>query len=139
MTHISSHHSPKGRYLAYLRVSTLRQGEGVSLLTQRETIAAFAARKHLRVTGWYEEKVTAAKRGRPVFREILKLLRGRKADVDSESDPTVITGSMNWSANGDDTNDENTLIIHDAAVANQFYQEFAARLYMGFGVVDFLK
>ena len=60
-------------------------------------------------------------------------------DVDSESDPTVITGSMNWSANGDDTNDENTLIIHDTDIANQFYQEFAARLYMGFGIVDFLK
>jgi len=60
-------------------------------------------------------------------------------DVDSESDPTVITGSMNWSANGDDTNDENTLIIHDAAIANQFYQEFAARYFMAYGVVDFLK
>ena len=60
-------------------------------------------------------------------------------DVNSESDPMVVTGSMNWSANGDDTNDENTLIIHDAAIANQFYQEFAARLYMALGVVDFLK
>jgi phosphatidylserine/phosphatidylglycerophosphate/cardiolipin synthase-like enzyme len=60
-------------------------------------------------------------------------------DVDSESDPTVITGSMNWSANGDDTNDENTLIIHDADIANQYYQEFAARLYMSFGTVHFLK
>jgi hypothetical protein len=38
----------------------------VSLLTQREAIADFAARKHLLVTGWYEEKVTAAKRGGPV-------------------------------------------------------------------------
>jgi phosphatidylserine/phosphatidylglycerophosphate/cardiolipin synthase-like enzyme len=60
-------------------------------------------------------------------------------DANSVSDPMVITGSMNWSANGDDTNDENTLIIHDAAIANQFYQEFAARYYMAFGVVDFLK
>jgi len=60
-------------------------------------------------------------------------------DVNTESDPMVVTGSMNWSANGDDTNDENTLIIHDAAIANQFYQEFAARLFMAFGVVDFLK
>lgn len=60
-------------------------------------------------------------------------------DVNSASDPFVVTGSMNWSANGDDTNDENTLIIHDAAIANQFYQEFAARYYMAFGVVDFLK
>jgi len=60
-------------------------------------------------------------------------------DVNSASDPMVVTGSMNWSANGDDTNDENTLIIHDAAIANQYYQEFAARYYMAFGVVDFLK
>lgn len=60
-------------------------------------------------------------------------------DVNSASDPMVVTGSMNWSANGDDTNDENTLIIHDAAMANQFYQEFAARYYMAFGIVDFLK
>lgn len=60
-------------------------------------------------------------------------------DHDTASDPFVITGSMNWSANGEDTNDENTLIIHDAAIANQFYQEFAARYYMSYGIVDFLK
>lgn len=61
------------------------------------------------------------------------------ADVNSDSAPFVVTGSMNWSANGEDTNDENTLIIHDAAIANQFYQEFAARYYMSYGTVDFLK
>lgn len=60
-------------------------------------------------------------------------------DEGTNSDPFVVTGSMNWSANGEDTNDENTLIIHDAAVANQFYQEFAARYYMAYGIVDFLK
>jgi phosphatidylserine/phosphatidylglycerophosphate/cardiolipin synthase-like enzyme len=60
-------------------------------------------------------------------------------DHGTTSDPFVITGSMNWSANGEDTNDENTLIIHDAAIANQFYQEFAARYYMAYGIVDFLK
>jgi DNA invertase Pin-like site-specific DNA recombinase len=77
---LQSHHSPKGRYLAYLRVSTLKQGEGVSLLSQRETIVRFAVRKHLRVVGWYEEKETAARRGRPIFREVLQMLRSRKAD-----------------------------------------------------------
>jgi phosphatidylserine/phosphatidylglycerophosphate/cardiolipin synthase-like enzyme len=60
-------------------------------------------------------------------------------DEGTASDPFVVTGSMNWSANGEDTNDENTLIIHDAAIANQFYQEFAARYYMAYGIVDFLK
>jgi site-specific DNA recombinase len=80
MTNTSSHHSSKGWFLAYVRVSTQKQGEGVSLLTQRETIASFAARKCFLVTGWYEEQETAAKRGRPVFTEILTLLRDRKAD-----------------------------------------------------------
>ncbi len=60
-------------------------------------------------------------------------------DVNSASDPLVVTGSINWSTNGDQTNDENMLIIHDAAVANQYYQEFGARYYMAYGVVDFLK
>ena len=70
-----------------------------------------------------------------------KLLHHKYMIVDhgTESDPFVITGSMNWSANGEDTNDENTLIIHDAAIANQFYQEFAARYYIAYGIVDFLK
>jgi phosphatidylserine/phosphatidylglycerophosphate/cardiolipin synthase-like enzyme len=69
-----------------------------------------------------------------------KLLHHKYMIVDegTESDPFVITGSMNWSANGEDTNDENTLIIHDAAIANQFYQEFGARYYMAYGLVDFL-
>lgn len=40
------------------------------------------------------------------------------------SDPLVLTGSHNWSSGANVRNDENTLIIHDAAIANQFYQEF---------------
>ncbi len=43
------------------------------------------------------------------------------------SDPMVVTGSHNWSAGAEDRNDENTLIIHDADVANIFLQEFEAR------------
>jgi phosphatidylserine/phosphatidylglycerophosphate/cardiolipin synthase-like enzyme len=70
-----------------------------------------------------------------------KLLHHKYMIVDhgTASDPFVITGSMNWSANGEDTNDENTLIIHDEDIANQFYQEFAARYYAAYGIVDFLK
>ncbi len=44
-----------------------------------------------------------------------------------DSDPIVVTGSHNWSASAETRNDENTLIIHDAAVANIFLQEFEAR------------
>lgn len=44
------------------------------------------------------------------------------------SDPQVITGSHNWSNTAETTNDENTLIIHDARIANLFYQEFVGLL-----------
>jgi phosphatidylserine/phosphatidylglycerophosphate/cardiolipin synthase-like enzyme len=40
------------------------------------------------------------------------------------SDPMVLTGSHNWSAGADNENDENTLIIHDATIANIYYQNF---------------
>jgi phosphatidylserine/phosphatidylglycerophosphate/cardiolipin synthase-like enzyme len=48
---------------------------------------------------------------------------------------TVLTGSHNWSSAAENANNENTLIIHDAPVANQYLQEFAARYYQ-FGGAD---
>ncbi len=44
--------------------------------------------------------------------------------ADPSSDPLVLTGSHNWSAAANTTNDENTLIIHDASIANVYYQNF---------------
>jgi phosphatidylserine/phosphatidylglycerophosphate/cardiolipin synthase-like enzyme len=44
-----------------------------------------------------------------------------------EFDPLVITGSHNWSNSANEINDENTLIIHNEDIANQYYQNFAAR------------
>jgi hypothetical protein len=43
---------------------------------------------------------------------------------DVGSDPTVITGSHNWSSTAENVNDENTVIVHDARVANLYHQEF---------------
>lgn len=43
------------------------------------------------------------------------------------SDPLVLTGSHNWSNAGESKNDENTVIVHDASITNQYYQEFSAR------------
>ncbi|HSH04091.1 MAG TPA: phospholipase D-like domain-containing protein, partial [Anaerolineae bacterium] len=40
------------------------------------------------------------------------------------ADPVVITGSYNWTSAGTDANDENTLIIHDAAIAQAYYNEY---------------
>jgi phosphatidylserine/phosphatidylglycerophosphate/cardiolipin synthase-like enzyme/DNA/RNA endonuclease YhcR with UshA esterase domain len=48
-------------------------------------------------------------------------------EADPTSDPIVITGSHNWSSSAETSNDENTLIIHDATIANIFAQEFNAR------------
>ena len=64
---------------AYTRVSTVKQGDGVSLEAQRDAIAAFAERQGLNVTRWYEEKETAAKRGRPVFDDLVKSLQRGEA------------------------------------------------------------
>lgn len=62
----------------YIRVSTVKQGTGGSSL-QEQTLAikAYAARNGLEIREWFEEKETAAKRGRPVFDRMLKLLARR--------------------------------------------------------------
>jgi hypothetical protein len=43
---------------------------------------------------------------------------------DVTSDPQVLTGSHNWTSSADEENDENTVIIHNADVANIYYQAF---------------
>lgn len=42
------------------------------------------------------------------------------------NDPLLWVGSHNWSSNANTRNDENTLVIHDANIANQYFQEFSA-------------
>lgn len=66
-------------YFGYIRVSTTKQGEGVSLQEQRAAIERYARANNREVIAWFEEKETAAKRGRPVFSEMLRLLRQGKA------------------------------------------------------------
>ncbi len=51
------------------------------------------------------------------------------------SDPLVFTGSHNWSAAADNDNDENTLIVHDATIANIYYQNFVKRFVDNKGVL----
>ncbi len=68
------------QYFGYIRVSTPKQGrEGVSLIEQKSAIEAYAERNRLTISRWFEEQETAAKRGRPVFNNVLKLLRQGKA------------------------------------------------------------
>ncbi len=65
---------------AYTRVSTLKQGEGVSLEAQRDAIAAYAEAHDIAITQWFEEKETAAKKGRPLFNKMISDLKRKKAD-----------------------------------------------------------
>ena len=46
-------------------------------------------------------------------------------NFNSASDPQVLVGSHNWSSSAEYKNDENTLIVHDANITNQYYQAFA--------------
>ncbi|WP_300394166.1 recombinase family protein [Henriciella sp.] len=64
----------------YVRVSTVKQGDGVSLEAQKEAILGFASRNNITVSRWFDEKVTAAKRGRPVFNRMVSELKRHKAD-----------------------------------------------------------
>ena len=68
-----------------------------------------------------------------VFQDALPssvLLHHKYMIIDSnwpDKDPTVITGSHNWSYSANTVNDENTFVIHNATVANVYLQEFANR------------
>lgn len=63
-------------YCGYVRVSTARQGEqGVSLQQQKDAISVYAKRAGLTISEWFEEQETAAKRGRPIFNQMLQRLR----------------------------------------------------------------
>lgn len=67
-------------YFAYIRVSTTRQGEeGVSLQEQRRAILEYASKRGITITEWFEEQLSAAKRGRPVFSRMVSLLKCKKS------------------------------------------------------------
>lgn len=68
-------------FFGYIRVSTAKQGEqGVSLQEQRDAIERYAQRNGLQIREWFEERETAAKRGRAVFARMLALLKQGRAN-----------------------------------------------------------
>ena len=52
------------------------------------------------------------------------------------SDPFVWTGSHNWSDAANVSNDENSIVIHEAGICNLFYQEFKKRFDLALPFVD---
>ncbi len=57
-------------------------------------------------------------------------------NFDNTSDPQVLLGSHNWSNSAETKNDENTLIVHDANITNQYFQAFAYLYQFSGGVLD---
>lgn len=65
---------------AYIRVSTVKQGQhGSSLQEQRDAITAFAQRHDLSISEWFDDRETAAKKGRTQFMRMMAALEKRKA------------------------------------------------------------
>lgn len=54
----------------------------------------------------------------------------------TSSDPQVLTGSHNWSSSAETRNDENTVVVHDANIANQYYQAFHYLYTLASGVLS---
>jgi site-specific DNA recombinase len=69
------------QFFGYVRVSTAKQGEqGVSLQQQRDAIERYSQRQGLQIVRWFEEQETAARQGRPIFTEMMRLLRKRRVN-----------------------------------------------------------
>jgi hypothetical protein len=66
------------------------------------------------------------------------LLHHKYGIIDAEYpywNSVTITGSHNWSSSAENVNNENTVLIKDGNITNQFLQEFASRYYQ-FGGTD---
>jgi hypothetical protein len=66
------------------------------------------------------------------------LINHKYCIIDAEDpswSPVTITGSHNWTSPAENCNNDNTVMIKDGNIANQFLQEFAARYYE-FGGAD---
>lgn len=90
-------------HFAYIRVSTVKQGEkGSSLQEQRSAIEAYAQRLGLIVTEWFEETETAAKLGRPVFTRMLRALdKGKAAGVITHKIDRSARNLKDWATLGE--------------------------------------
>lgn len=87
-------------YFAYIRVSTVKQGEhGSSLQEQRDAIIGFAARNGFHIATWFEERETAAKVGRHEFsRMVAALKKGIAAGVIFHKIDRSARNLKDWSA-----------------------------------------
>lgn len=64
----------------YIRISTKKQEQGVSIEQQEKSITNYCKANNLIVSEWKVEKITAAKPGRELFNEIIKELKRGKLE-----------------------------------------------------------
>lgn len=57
-------------------------------------------------------------------------------NYNAASDPQVLTGSHNWSTSAENRNDENTIIVHDKIITDQYYQAFTNLFKLSGGVLN---
>jgi phosphatidylserine/phosphatidylglycerophosphate/cardiolipin synthase-like enzyme len=106
-----------------------KQGAGVPVRGDLDNSSDTGSQFSVLVTGGVDVKVKTGVSG---------LLHHKYCLVDAENpayDAITLTGSHNWSSAAENSNNENTLIIHDDDIANQYLQEFRAR-YHQFGGTD---
>jgi site-specific DNA recombinase len=69
------------KVFSYIRVSTLRQGQtGTSLVEQQSAIERYAQQWNFHIVKQFEERETAAKKGRPIFEQMLKYINQGQAE-----------------------------------------------------------
>ena len=111
-------------------------GEAIAQLGESFFVNPIGAIEQVNTTGSEYENLLSS--GVQVYHHnISDDLHHKYAIVDHASpsnDPVVITGSHNWSSSAENVNDENTVIVHDARVANLYHQEFQGIL-IALGVI----
>ncbi len=99
----------------YVRVSTAKQGDGVSLEAQKDAILAYARNNNLVIVEWFEEKETAAKQGRRIFNAMVaKLYKKRNIDLVIHKIDRSARNFKDWAVIGD---------LNDAGVDIHFVTE----------------
>ncbi|MBL7818427.1 MAG: T9SS type A sorting domain-containing protein [Saprospiraceae bacterium] len=101
-----------------------RRGVQVRGLIDQDTVGSSSQINFLQRNG-VNIKLFRAGGSSTIYHHKLAIIDAKPAGANS--DPTVITGSHNWTNTAETRNDENILIIHDPSVANIYLQEFEAR------------
>ncbi|MBN4046966.1 recombinase family protein [Olleya sp. AH-315-K02] len=95
----------------YIRVSTKKQGDGVSLEVQKEDIIRYAKANNLNIIEWFEEKKSASKGYRPKFSSMIENLYNKEADgFIAHKIDRMMRNRNDW-ATINDLMDEGSLII----------------------------